>query len=178
VKNAAKSGVGVGRALEEELATGSYPDHEDSLDYLAARAGVPVTVHVSIGTDTVHAVPGVSGAEIGEATYTDFRIMAGLVKELDHGVWVNVGSAVLLPEVFLKCVSVARNLGGKVANVTAGNLDMIQHYRPKVNVLERPVERGIEVTGHHELLVPLLRLETLRRLAAQGGPKKASVAKT
>jgi hypothetical protein len=178
VKNAARSGVGFGRALAEELATGQYPGREDSLVYRAARAGVPVTVHVSIGTDTVHAVPGVSGAEVGEATYTDFRIMAGLVKELDHGVWVNVGSAVLLPEVFLKCVSVARNLGGKVENVTAGNLDMIQHYRPKVNVLERPVERGIEVTGHHELLVPLLRLETLRRLAAKGGIKKTSVART
>ncbi len=187
VKNGAKPGVGFGRALAEELATtratgGStavldYPGREDSLVYRAARAGVPVTVHVSIGTDTVHAVPGVSGAEVGEATYTDFRIMAGLVKELDHGVWVNVGSAVLLPEIFLKCVSVARNLGGKVENVTAGNLDMIQHYRPKVNVLERPVERGIEVTGHHELLVPLLRLETLRRLAGKGGPRKASVAR-
>jgi hypothetical protein len=176
VRAAASTGRGFGRALAEELAVGDYPAREDSLVYRAARAGATVTVHVSVGTDTVHAVPGVSGADVGEATYTDFKIMAGLVKELDHGVWVNVGSAVLLPEIFLKCVSVARNLGGKVAHVTAGNLDMIQHYRPRVNVLERPVERGIEITGHHELLVPLLRLEALRRLAAKGGVKKASQA--
>lgn len=186
VANATKTGVGFGRALAEELATYKatgggtavpcYPGRDDSLVYRAVRAGATVTVHVSIGTDTVHAIPGVSGANIGEASYTDFKILAGLVKELDHGVWVNVGSAVLLPEVFLKCVSIARNLGGKVAHVTAGNLDMIQHYRPKVNVLERPVEKGIEVTGHHELLVPLLRLETLRRLAAKGGAKTARVA--
>ncbi len=166
-KNAASTGKGFGRALAEELASGNYPSRQDSLVYRAARTGVPVTVHVSIGTDTVHAVPDASGADIGAATYTDFRIMAGIVKELDHGVWVNVGSAVLLPEVFLKCVSIARNLGAKVADVTAGNLDMIQHYRPRVNVLERPVDRGIEVTGHHEILVPLLRLEALRRLEAK-----------
>jgi hypothetical protein len=176
-KNAASSGRGFGRALAEELATGNYPAREDSLVYRAVRAGATVTVHVSIGTDTVHAVPEVSGADIGAATYTDFKILAGVVKELDHGVWVNVGSAVLLPEVFLKCVSVARNLGGKVEGVTAGNLDMIQHYRPKVNVLERPVDRGIDLTGHHEILVPLLRLETLRRLAAKKAGEKASIAK-
>jgi deoxyhypusine synthase len=167
-KAAAQSGKGFGRALAEEIAQGNYPGREDSLVYRAARAGVPVTVHVSIGTDTVHAIPDANGAEIGAATFTDFKILAGIVKELDHGCWVNIGSAVLLPEVFLKCVSVARNLGGKVEGVTAANLDMIQHYRPRVNVLERPVDRGIEITGHHEILVPLLRLETLRRLATKG----------
>ncbi len=175
-KAAAQSGKGFGRALAEELSQGSYPGREDSLVYRAARAGVPVTVHVSIGTDTVHAIPDANGSEIGSATFTDFKILAGIVKELDHGVWVNIGSAVLLPEVFLKCVSVARNLGGKVEDVTAANLDMIQHYRPRVNVLERPVARGIELTGHHEILVPLLRLETLRRLAAKGvEPRKPAV---
>jgi hypothetical protein len=175
-KAAAKGEKGLARALAEELATGDYPFRDQSLVYRATKAGATVTVHVSIGTDTVHAVPGVSGADIGAATYTDFQILAGVVKELDHGVWVNVGSAVLLPEVFLKSVSVARNLGAKVAGVTAGNLDMIQHYRPKVNVLERPVDRGIELTGHHEILVPLLRLEALRCLAKKGGPKARAVA--
>jgi hypothetical protein len=169
-KAAAKGDKGFGRALAEELATGNYPSRESSLVYRAARAGATVTVHVSIGTDTVHAVPGVSGADVGAATYTDFKILANEVGELDDGTWVNVGSAVLLPEVFLKCVSVARNLGAKVARVTAGNLDMIQHYRPRVNVLERPVDRGIELTGHHEIMVPLLRLEALRRLEKKGGP--------
>ncbi|MBI3725105.1 hypothetical protein HY251_14285 [bacterium] len=170
-KEATKGEKGFGRALAEDLARGNYPSRESSLVYRAAKAGATITVHVSIGTDTVHAVPHVSGADIGAASYTDFKILAGLVRELDSGVWVNVGSAVLLPEVFLKCVSIARNLGARVADVTAGNLDMIQHYRPKVNVLERPVARGIELTGHHEIMVPLLRLEALRRLAEKGGPK-------
>jgi hypothetical protein len=168
-KEGAKSDKGFGRALAEELARGNYPARESSLVYRAAKAGATITVHVSIGTDTVHAVPSVSGAEIGAATYTDFKILAGVIRELDQGVWINIGSAVLLPEVFLKGVSVARNLGARVAEVTAANLDMIQHYRPRVNVLERPVARGIELTGHHEILLPLLRLEALRRLASKGG---------
>jgi hypothetical protein len=170
-KAGSTSDKGFGRAVAEEIARGNYPSRESSLIYRAAKAGATITVHVSIGTDTVHAVPGVSGAEIGAATYADFKILASVIRELDHGVWINVGSAVLLPEVFLKGVSVARNLGARVANVTAANLDMIQHYRPKVNVLERPVARGIDLTGHHEIMLPLLRLEALRRLAAKGGPK-------
>jgi hypothetical protein len=172
-REGARDEKGLGRALAEELARGDYPSRDASLVYRAARAGATITVHVSIGTDTVHAVPGVSGADIGAATHTDFRLFAAIVRDLDDGVFVNVGSMALMPEVFLKAVSVARNLGGRVANVTAANLDMIQHYRPRVNVLDRPVARGIEITGHHELLVPLLRIEALRRLAAKGGPASA-----
>ncbi len=161
---------GLGRALAEELAAGDYPHRDQSLVLQATRAGARITVHVAVGTDTVHAVPGADGAAIGRATHTDFRRLAATVAGLSGGVFVNVGSAVILPEVFLKAVAVARNLGHPVAEVTAANLDMIQHYRPRRNVLERPVARGIALTGHHELLVPLLRVEALRRLAARGGP--------
>ncbi len=162
---------GLGRALAEELASGDYPHAAQSLVLQAARAGAGVTVHVAVGTDTVHAVPGADGAAIGRATHVDFRLLAAAVAGLSGGVYVNVGSAVVLPEVFLKAVAVARNLGHAVDDVTAANLDMIQHYRPRRNVLERPVARGIALTGHHELLIPLLRLEALRRLAARGGPQ-------
>jgi hypothetical protein len=162
---------GLGRALAEELAGGAYPCRDQSLVYRAARAGAELTVHVAIGTDTVHAVPGADGAAIGAATHTDFRRLAAIVADLSGGVYLNVGSAVLLPEVFLKSVAVARNLGHAVNEVTSANLDMLQHYRPTRNVLERPVARGLALTGHHEIMVPLLRAEILRRLAAHGGPK-------
>lgn len=172
-KNGAR--VGLGRALAEELDQGPYRFREDSLVWRAVRAGASVTIHVAIGTDTVHAVPGASGEAIGQATHLDFRRLATVVSQLSHGVYVNVGSAVVMPEVFLKSVSVARNLGDALEGVTAANLDMVQHYRPRVNILERPVKRGIQLTGHHELLVPLLRIETLRRLAAHGGPDAAGL---
>ncbi|MBX3468009.1 MAG: hypothetical protein KF878_14140 [Planctomycetes bacterium] len=167
--------VGLGRALAEELDQGPYRFREDSLVWRAARAGASVTIHVAIGTDTVHAVPGASGQAIGEATHLDFRRLTTVVSQLSHGVYVNVGSAVIMPEVFLKCVAVARNLGHTLEGLTSANLDMVQHYRPRVNICERPVKRGIQLTGHHELLVPLLRLETLRRLEAHGGPDAAGL---
>ncbi len=163
--------VGLGRAVAEELDQGPYPHREDALTLRAVRAGATVTVHVAVGTDTVHAVPGADGAAIGAATHLDFRRLCSVVSWLGEGVFVNVGSAVVLPEVFLKAVSVARNLGATIEGVTAANLDMVQHYRPRVNVCERPVARGITLTGHHELLVPLLRVEALRRLAEHGGPQ-------
>lgn len=154
---------GLGRALAEDL--DALPGHERSLIWSAAQAGAQVTVHVALGTDTVHAVPGADGAAIGQATLIDFRRLAAVVAELEGGVYVNIGSAVILPEVFLKAVAVARNLGHAVGGLTTGNLDMIQHYRPRNNVLERPSSQGYALTGHHELLVPLLRVEGLRRLA-------------
>jgi hypothetical protein len=162
---------GLGVALAEELEAGDYPYKGDSLVYRAAVAGAAVTVHVAVGTDTVHAVPGASGAAIGAATHIDFRRLAAVVSDLSKGVYVNVGSAVVLPEVFLKCVSVARNLGAAVEDLTTANLDMFQHYRPRRNVLERPAARGLALTGHHEVMLPLLRVVALRRLAKLGGAK-------
>lgn len=162
-RRGAEGECGLGRALAQELDV--LPGRERSLIWQAVQAGAQVTVHVAIGTDTVHAVPGACGASIGQATHIDFRRLAAVVSELGGGVYVNVGSAVVLPEVFLKAVAVARNLGHPVADLTTGNLDMIQHYRPLQNVLTRPAAKGYALTGHHELLVPLLRVEGLRRLA-------------
>lgn len=155
---------GLGRALAIEL--DALPGREHSLIWQAAQAGAQVTVHVAVGTDTVHAVPGACGASIGQSTHTDFRRLAAVVSQLDGGVYVNIGSAVVLPEVFLKAVAVARNLGHPVADLTTGNFDMVQHYRPRRNVLERPAAQGYALTGHHELMVPLLRVAGLRRLLA------------
>ena len=125
------------------------------------RASVPVTVHVAVGTDTPHTHPHADGAAIGSATHRDFRLLCSLVRGLDQGgVYLNVGSAVVLPEVFLKAVSVVRNLGHPLAQFTTVNFDFLQHYRPKLNVVERPHAksggRGFALTGHHELMIPLL----------------------
>jgi hypothetical protein len=173
-RRGAEDARGLGRALAEELDQGDYPYRDDCLVHGAVAAGATLTVHVALGTDTVHAVPGASGAAIGESTHIDFRRLAAVVSSLSGGVYINVGSAVVLPEVFLKATSVARNLGFEVDGVTAANMDMIQHYRPRVNVLQRPASKGIELTGHHELMLPLVRMEALRRLTAKGGPKPVS----
>ena len=132
------------------------------------RNSIPVTVHVAIGTDTPHTHPTASGDAIGRATHHDFRLLCSLVKEInDGGVYLNVGSAVVLPEVFLKAVSVVRNLGHPLANFTTVNFDFLQHYRPKVNVVERPHARagghGYSITGHHEIMIPLLAAALIER---------------
>ena len=132
------------------------------------RTSTPVTVHVAIGTDTPHTHPKAQGDAIGRASLHDFRLLCTLVKELnDGGVYLNVGSAVLLPEVFLKAVSVVRNLENPLANFTTVNFDFLQHYRPRVNVVERPHARsggkGYSITGHHELMIPLLAAALIER---------------
>ncbi len=153
---------GFGEALGqhlEKMADAKY--RSASLLSEAYRNATPVTVHVAIGTDTPHTHPKADGAAIGRATHHDFRLLCTLVKELnDGGVYLNVGSAVLLPEVFLKAVSVVRNLENPLTNFTTVNFDFLQHYRPRVNVVERPHARsggkGYSITGHHELMIPLL----------------------
>ena len=150
-----------GRAVEEEGA----PHRGVSLLAAAWRAKVPATVHVAIGTDTIHHHPGCDGAALGETTLRDFRIFAGTLAEARGAVVLNLGSAVLMPEVFLKALSVARNLGADLSGLTTVNLDQIQHYRPRVNVLERPTRaaggRGYALTGHHEIMIPLLTAAVL-----------------
>lgn len=151
-------GEALGRYLEK-IADSRYAGQ--SLLFEAYRNATPVTVHVAIGTDTPHAHPAAQGEAIGRASHHDFRLLCTLVKELnDGGVYLNVGSAVLLPEVFLKAVSVVRNLGSPLANFTTVNFDFLQHYRPRVNVVERPHARagghGYSITGHHEIMIPLL----------------------
>lgn len=159
--------IGLGRALGLEAM--ALPNARMSVLATCARLGVPCTVHVAIGTDIVHMHPAVSGADLGAASHIDFRIAASVVMDLDGGVWANVGSAVVLPEVFLKCVSIARNLGKPLDDVVAANMDMMRHYRPAANVLDRPVRVGIEVTGHHEIMIPLLRVAVLDALAEGNG---------
>ena len=151
-------GESLGRHLEK-IANQRYADA--SLLCQAYRNSTPVTVHVAIGTDTPHTHPTARGEAIGRASLHDFRLLCTLVKEMnDGGVYLNVGSAVVLPEVFLKAVSVVRNLGAPLANFTTVNFDFLQHYRPRVNVVERPHARsggkGYSITGHHEIMIPLL----------------------
>jgi hypothetical protein len=151
-------GAAVGRYLSERR---PRPRHLDvSLLAAAWRLGRPATVHVAIGTDIVHVHPACDPAAVGRATHLDFRLLAAQVARLGGGgVYLNVGSAVVLPEVFLKAVTLARNLGHRVEDFATANLDFIQSYRPSLNVVERPVQgtgRGYRLTGHHELLVPLL----------------------
>ncbi len=159
-------GVGLGRALGELLNSNAIPHRAHSILATAARLNLPASVHVALGTDTVHMHPGADGALIGAASMHDFRMICGVVADLGArqpgapgGVWLNVGSAVILPEVFLKAVAVARNLGHSLAGMHAANFDMLRHYRPTQNVISRPVEpgHGHSVIGHHELLLPLLR---------------------
>jgi len=158
----AREGLGVGESLGRRLDEIARPEFASaSLVLEAWRAATPVTVHVAIGTDTPHTHPAVDAAALGSATHRDFRLLCSLVAALnDGGVYLNVGSAVVLPEVFLKAVSAVRNLGHPLAGFTTVNLDFLQHYRPRLNVVERPHAKsggaGYALTGHHELLVPLL----------------------
>lgn len=163
---AVEEGIGLGEAMGKTVVEGDLPHGELSLLGAAVRLGLPVTVHVAIGTDTVHMHESADGALIGEASMTDFRNLAAVVAQLSGGVYLNVGSAVILPEVFVKALNVARNLGHDVSDFCTANLDMLRHYRPSVNVLERPGGEAIEITGHHEINVPLLRWAILKRLGA------------
>jgi hypothetical protein len=108
--------------------------------------------------------PNVSGRDLGESSHIDFKILASVVSKLEGGVWLNVGSAVIMPEVFLKALCIARNVGHKVENFVTVNMDMIQHYRPQTNVVKRPTQLGYAITGHHEIMLPLLRIGILSKL--------------
>ena len=157
-----RDGIGMGEALGRRLETLAKPAFAPhSIVAQAYAANVPLTVHVAVGTDTPHTHPAAVGSAIGAATHHDFQLLCSIVRGLDQGgVYLNLGSAVVLPEVFLKAVSVVRNLGYPLAGFTTVNFDFLQHYRPKVNVVERPHAksggRGFAVTGHHELMIPLL----------------------
>jgi hypothetical protein len=160
VRRGAREGWGMGEALARALLDAEAPHREASLLVAAYEADVPVTVHAAIGCEIIHQHPACDGAAIGATSHRDFRILAASLERLgDGGVVLNVGSAVILPEVFLKALTIARNLGHDVRNFTAVDLDMIRHYRPQANVIGRPVLQGgvgIHITGHHEILLPLL----------------------
>jgi hypothetical protein len=166
---ATKAGLGeaLGAALEDEPA----PHRGVSVLAAAHRLGIPATVHVALGTDILHQHRTADGAAIGDASLRDFRILAGVLERFTGGVALNVGSAVILPEVFLKAFSVAANLGADLTGITTVSFDFMRHYRPRVNVVERPTAgnrgTGIEITGHHEILLPLFAAGVLRSLAGE-----------
>ncbi|MBW2289973.1 MAG: hypothetical protein JRG80_19655 [Deltaproteobacteria bacterium] len=159
IARGAEAGIGMGEAIGREILEGEYPHKDRSLFANAVRLGIPVTVHVAIGGDIHHMHPGADGAALGATSYRDFETLAGLVATLRDGVVYNIGSAVILPEVFLKALSLARNLGHPARGFTAVDMDFIRQYRPRVNVVERPTRqggRGISLVGPHEILLPLL----------------------
>ncbi len=167
IREAAPTGAGLGEGLGRVFAGTKLKFRKLSIIAAGDRLGVPVTVHVAIGTDIIHMHPEADGAAIGATTLRDFHRLAGTVATLDHGVFVNLGSAVVIPEVFVKALNVARNLGHKVGDLTTIDMDFIRHYRPGVNVLRRPTEDGgrpIQLTGHHEIMFPLLFSAVLEEL--------------
>ncbi len=156
-KEAARRKEGFGLALGRSILEKKLPNARASIVAAGARLHVPVTVHVALGCDIVHMHESADGAAIGAATMADFRRLTGVVAELDDGIWLNVGSAVILPEVFLKALTMARNVTAGPRRFVTADFDMIRHYRPQKNVVERPGDRGYIVTGHHEITVPLFR---------------------
>lgn len=162
-----RGGVGLGRAVGEALLAAKAPYADSSILAAAAECGVPVTVHVAIGTDIIHMHPEMDGAAMGALTHFDFRLLCSLVSTLARGVFINLGSAVIIPEVFLKAVSVCGNLGFSLDGLTAINMDFLRQYRPLVNVVQRPTREGgsgINLTGHHEIMFPLLLAAVLEEI--------------
>lgn len=160
IRKGAERGEGLGQSVAAFLAAKNPPHADRSLAVAAERYGIPLTVHVAIGTDIIHMHPAASGAAIGEASLRDFRYFTSAVARLRGGVYLNCGSAVVLPEVFLKAVALARNQGMALDGLTTVNIDFLRMYRPQTNVLTRPVAgtsgTGISLVGHHEVLIPLL----------------------
>lgn len=163
------SEVGFGAALARELETGDYPFREHSILAACHRYGVPVTVHVALGTDTVHMHPSCNPALVGQATYRDFQTLTLLLRGLhDGGTYWNIGSAVVLPEIFLKALALCRNVGWEVERFTTVNLDMAPSHRARENVGARATGQSYSLTGHHELMLPLLHALLLEALGPGG----------
>jgi hypothetical protein len=165
-RSGARDQLGLGEAMGRELSRMNLPHAELSLLCAAYGARVPFTAHVAIGADIAHFHPTADGASLGQTSHVDFRLFSELVRRMDGGgVYLNIGSAVVLPEIFLKAVTLVRNLGHPLADFTTANFDFIQSYRPLTNVVRRPTldgaGRGYSITGHHELSIPLLAAEIL-----------------
>ncbi|RMD92198.1 MAG: hypothetical protein D6813_06320 [Calditrichaeota bacterium] len=159
-EQATAEGLGYGESLGKRIIEDRPPNLDISLLANAYSLDVPVTLHVALGTDITHQQPTVNGAAIGKASLTDFQIFTRVVSQINEGgVVINCGSSVILPEVFLKALTVARNLFGEIKNFVTANFDMFTHYRPAVNVLQRPIHQGghsYQFIGHHEIMIPLL----------------------
>ena len=165
----AKDGQGLGEAVGHYINRyqGQFPNRRISLLATGARLGTPVTVHVALGTDTIHMHPSADGAAIGAGSLLDFRKLARIVADMEGGVYLNLGSAVIMPEVFLKTVALSRNLGYPLSNITTVNMDFLSHYRPQTNVVRRPTQKGgkgYTLVGHHEIMFPLLAAAVLEEL--------------
>ncbi len=168
IAQGAGENIGMGQAVGEYLLRMDFLHNERSLLATAAKLGIPVTVHVAMGTDIIHIHPSASGADIGQTSHHDFRLFCTEVADLQGGAYLNIGSAVLLPEVFLKALTLVRNLGNKVDNFTTANFDFMKQYRPLTNVVNRPTAgggKGYHITGHHELMIPLLAASLLDELS-------------
>jgi len=167
ISEGAKQGLGIGRSVGAMLIRENFPYNRYSLLARAFELDIPVTVHVAIGTDIIHFHPNVDGASIGKASHLDFRIFARLVSTLEEGIFINLGSAVILPEVFLKALTLVRNLGYQARDFTTVNMDFIRHYRPMTNVVHRPTldgGKGYNLVGHHEIMFPLLAAAVIEGL--------------
>jgi len=174
IREGASRGMGLGHAVGEAILRARLPHRRLSLLATAARLDVPATVHVGVGTDIIHMHPGADGAAIGAGSLRDFHLLAAVVGSLGGGVYLNLGSAVVIPEVFVKALNLARNLGRRVRRLTCIDMDFIRNYRPRVNVIGRPTAdggRGIELTGHHEIMVPLLAAAVLDELGDSRRPR-------
>lgn len=167
IREGVQSGYGIGRAVGDMINDEKLPYADKSILAAGARLDIPITVHIAVGTDIIHMHPQADGAAIGEGSLRDFRLFSSVLSKLKGGVYLNVGSAVLLPEVFLKALTLVRNLGHEVTNFTTVNMDFIQHYRPTQNVVRRPTQdggKGYALTGHHEIMLPLLFASIIEEL--------------
>ena len=159
INEGAKNNYGMGHSISKKINDLNLPNKEFSILYNAYKLKIPATVHVAIGTDIIHQHPSCDGAAVGKTTYQDFRTFADSVSKVEEGVILNIGCAVILPEVFLKALTIARNLDYKVENITTANFDMIDHYRPRENVVQRPTSlggKGFIIIGKHEATIPSL----------------------
>jgi len=167
IRDGAQKGWGIGESIGNKILSGKFPYKQFSLLAAGQRLGIPITVHIAIGTDINHMGPSADGSAIGKGSLQDFRTFASLVAKLEKGVYINLGSAVILPEVFLKALALARNLGHPLINLTTVNMDFIHHYRPSLNVVKRPTlkgGKGYTLIGHHELMLPLLAAAVLEKI--------------
>lgn len=168
IANARDNGLGLGKAVGQLILDQDLPFKDLSITAAGARLGIPVTVHVAVGTDIIHMHPDFDGAACGKASHDDFLTFTRAAAGLENGVFINAGSAVILPEVFLKALTLARNLGHRVDAFTTVNLDFIRHYRPMTNVVNRPTlgkGKGYAIVGHHEILIPLIAAGVIEALS-------------
>ncbi len=167
IQKGAERGQGIGEAIGLEMDRGGFPYRNLSLLWTGKTLGIPITVHVAIGTDITHMGPFTDGSSIGKGSLKDFHTFVSLVSKLERGVFINLGSAVIIPEVFLKALALARNLGHPVSHLTTVNMDFISHYRPLLNVVKRPTlkgGKGFNLIGHHELMFPLLAAAVIEKI--------------